>query len=731
MSLENKDISQVRFNDNNDQPRETLFQRAKNLATRVSPFKDSTNQRYSSNESEQDDEMQRDIMREILEADQAAAREDREREAEERRQAWRDWWQGVKTSLPLRSSQTRPSQTRVANEYLLDEQSDADWMQWLTPLTYFRLATTALYTALDQLRAVMQILIQSDWAKPFRIAMLGLLGLGLGFLVMTTVSTNYGRLSMPQALSSSSAYWESAGAAMHRMNRFIPSIHWAAREKDLADLWETDDDGRYQMEDVLRVYEKELKMLRKTGELHNASIQKLEGIIPKVVHMQLKDGKAAVSDDFWHALRDLIRSDEDITTFDQDHGYYGMSSDKQWRAVVARLVKDSTFSSSLDQNLEGVEGRIHDKLADTWETWIRNNNGIISELLGTELEKIQAAGSGQNFEKRLNEIVKTRLRDDQSKGLVVTREEFLRHLQTEFAAHRSEVKAELKDLRPHLDKMIRDSIRLALDNAPRSLSQSEITTMVTTLVRRSLADINLGSIASGQIHVHWDSELKHQVNYFSIASGAAIDAKYTSSTWNPQHRRFASDKNYYKLVHSLRDKLGPFPPSRALQPWFDDGDCWCAARSYNHRGNPHGAVLSVLLGHRIVPTHLVLEHILPGATVDPTSRPRHMEVYARIEDPTVRSHVEDFAAVYFPDSRDDWNFHPPEEFDPSFVKIGEFTYDEKEVRLDDGVYVYRLNDELAGLGAATDQVVVRAVSNYGAKEYTCFYRVRLYGEKED
>ena len=47
----------------------------------------------------------------------------------------------------------------------------------------------------------------------------------------------------------------------------------------------------------------------------------------------------------------------------------------------------------------------------------------------------------------------------------------------------------------------------------------------------------------------------------------------------------------------------------------------------------------------------------------------------------------------------------------------------------DGKYLYRFSEELEIMKAATENIVVRAVSNYGAEKHTCFYRLRLYGEK--
>jgi hypothetical protein len=101
--------------------------------------------------------------------------------------------------------------------------------------------------------------------------------------------------------------------------------------------------------------------------------------------------------------------------------------------------------------------------------------------------------------------------------------------------------------------------------------------------------------------------------------------------------------------------------------------------------------------------------------------PRDVEVWAVFDEHARRERVLDWMAVKFPDDVG----HPL--LEQGLAKIGKFTYEHRP--RDGGVFVHKLSDELVDqLRAATDLVVVRAVTNYGADDHTCFYRVRMYGE---
>jgi hypothetical protein len=130
----------------------------------------------------------------------------------------------------------------------------------------------------------------------------------------------------------------------------------------------------------------------------------------------------------------------------------------------------------------------------------------------------------------------------------------------------------------------------------------------------------------------------------------------------------------------------------------------------------------------VIPENIVVEHIHPNATIDPDARPRHIEVFARFEFKEEKELVRDYSSNKFPDHINGWDF-TPSPLPASFVKITQFEYQADE--LNDGVHVHHINDEFANLGIPTDHIIIRAVSNYGAPDHTCFYRVRLFGKRAD
>ncbi|GFP57481.1 hypothetical protein TASIC1_0008032200 [Trichoderma asperellum] len=457
--------------------------------------------------------------------------------------------------------------------------------------------------------------------------------------------------------------------------------------------------------------------MKGAGKLHESSIEKLNTVVPKVVHMTLKDGKPVISQEFWHAMRDLIEKDGSFPMLDKKGNNYEPSTEKQWKDIAAWVAGRPEIASKINE----ANDAIAKKLPHMWEAWAGDNQRRVEQTLRPILDKMKITGSlsDKDLDKRLDQIIKKHVESNKSDSTVVTREYFLQYLKNEFAAHWSEMKAEINELQPRLEQLIRDSLELAKKDDSSSLTRTEVTKLVDRSIRKAIADLNLEAMAKGQIRAHWDTDLKNQVNYFGVGAGAIVDPKHTSTTFKPD-AKYLNDKGL-KGAH-------PYAPIEALLPWHDDGDCWCAAREVNKRGNPHGAKLSVIMGHSIIPQHLVIEHILPGATTNPGARPRQIEVYIKVEDRAVRERLLDFAAAHYPEDQFDWNYTPAD-LPSQFVKVSQFVYEGAE--LHDGVHVHRLSSELVSLNAETDQVIVRAVSNYGAPNHTCFYRIRLFGYKDD
>lgn len=673
------------------------------------------------------------------------AMQDTIRETESRVSRQEKWWRILASLFPFtsrRQPQTRHVQSGEINSPVssdfdsdLDSELDSDltdesinWQQLFNPLTYLRAIYWFFSTALesvvnsffglfsDSLRDRLMLIGE---ALVYTIS-------GFSFLLLAAVLSSIAIANLPSFEEAPSVSVPSVSIPTlprfddlaSRIGNFIPSISWSSRSAwdDFPGLNELRGDQYAEFGDLINQILRDLRLMKGAGKLHESSIEQLNSVVPKMVHMTLKDGKPVVTQDFWHAIRDLVEKDGSFPMLNKSKaGNYEPSSEKQWKDIAAWLARRPEIASKINEANDGLAK----KLPHMWEAWATDNQRKVEQTLRPILDKMKITGSlsDKDIDKRLDQMIKKHVGKTKSGSTVVSREYFLQYLRDEFASHRTEMRAEINELQPKLEQLIRDSVDLAKKDDSPSMTKAEVAKLVDGLVRKAIADMNLEAMAKGRIRSHWDRDLKNQLNYFGVGAGAIVDPKQTSTTFRPD-AKYLNDKGLKGAQ--------PYPPIEALLPWHDDGDCWCAAREVNKRGNPHGAKLSVIMGHSIIPQHIVIEHILPGATSNPGARPRHIEVYIKIEDSATRERLLDFSAAHFPDDLSDWNYAPAD-LPPQFVKVTQFVYEGAE--LHDGVHVHRLSSELMALNAETDQVIVRAVSNYGAPNHTCFYRIRLFGHK--
>ena len=195
-----------------------------------------------------------------------------------------------------------------------------------------------------------------------------------------------------------------------------------------------------------------------------------------------------------------------------------------------------------------------------------------------------------------------------------------------------------------------------------------------------------------------------KINYCSAGNGAVIDPYLTSPT---KQKQFNYIQRLWIGTVGMQ-KYQSHPPSEALRPWEEAGDCWCAAAAQGF------AQLGVLMHEMVYPTEIVIEHAPFDTSPTPGTTPKELEIWADF------SHL---SPEEFVDTGLDKVAHDTI-LPKSFACIGKMTY-----KAGDGVphvQTFRLDINQNQKTFATQKVVFRAVSNYGA-EHTCFYRVRLHG----
>lgn len=425
-----------------------------------------------------------------------------------------------------------------------------------------------------------------------------------------------------------------------------------------------------ELREMLDKIEREYNHLTTASRLQSDNIKAIKDSLPDMVYMEKKNGKLHVPEQFWSAFRSRFTDDSAIL-----------------KHFVSGTLRDSGLTSKLTIGAKEVEGRLERKFNEQWNQWVADN--------------------------------KDKVNTGKPSGVFVTKDEFARHLE-DFTNNRHDVRTALGQIKPTVQAFVRE----ALEEAQRSyLTASEISTLIQDVVKKELTSIQLDTHAKSEMNRNWHL-LRKNINWFNPAAGATINAKKSSKTWRPVPKSRAHSWGLF----------GVDPPETmtALEPWFEEGDCWCATHDLDARKRPHGAKLVVQLGGLIVPQHIVLEHIHPDATTDPGARPKMIEVYGNYQhDAVLRERVLGFAndRQFKPNTNtpDEAKDHDSSLLGWNFVMIGKFEYQEGT----DGVHVHRLSEQLEAIGAETDEVAIRVVANDGDQDHTCFYRVRMFGQRKE
>ncbi|KAL1837976.1 hypothetical protein VTJ49DRAFT_3165 [Mycothermus thermophilus] len=429
------------------------------------------------------------------------------------------------------------------------------------------------------------------------------------------------------------------------------------------------------------------------------AIDEIQSILPQVVSVK-KDwkGRISVGEPFWIALRARILADDKILSLD----YKDRISGSHWKAIEQRLQ-----DAGLHVTRKDVEGVMKEKGPAMWEKWLRDNKRKVAEI----------AAQGQGGKVKVG-----------GGDTIVSKDQFIAELRDQLSSHKNEVDAEIERLRNELKKIVPEVQKIATQGG---LTKADASAMIQKMVDYEVTRriINVGQKSGSKNAV--DAMFSQRVNFFSPGNNALIDTSLTSPTYVINLPRLGS-KEWLK---SSGEQPGYLSDARiALMPWTDAGQCWCAG--IMARGNDtYPAALGISLSALIIPQHVVIEHIEPGATNDPQSMPRDIELWGyypdkarlqRVRNWTYRNMPETAAAVRGPAAIK----HTNDLVRQNFARIGRFTYEYKPQ--DNGVFVYNVSPELTHRGmGATDKIVVRALNNHGAKDHTCFYRVRMYGEVVD
>ena len=161
------------------------------------------------------------------------------------------------------------------------------------------------------------------------------------------------------------------------------------------------------------------------------------------------------------------------------------------------------------------------------------------------------------------------------------------------------------------------------------------------------------------------------------------------------------------------------PPITALHHEVNNGHCWPFAGSEGQLG--------VALAAPTYVEEVSVDHVAKELAFDMRSAPREMEVWGMVEGQDNIARVKEWKehaggeaivnAIEYPSTL-------PR--DPEYIRLANFTYDVGSTR---GVQTFPVNEAVRSLGVDFGIVVLRVLSNWGQRDFTCLYRFRVHGQR--
>lgn len=441
-------------------------------------------------------------------------------------------------------------------------------------------------------------------------------------------------------------------------------------------------DGDIQdLEKRLTAAEYDIAHLKTRANVDGEAISILQEILPDTIVCQRdENGNLQIPDNFWHALRDKIRSDNALLEERFARTESGTGLPKEEVIDIAQKQAEEVINKSNAKN---------------WEKFLHTNRAQIKSWTGEEFD---------------NQTANLR------KDVLTSKSEFMTLIEQNWADTKQAILNEVGPQRKALD-LLRVQIS-KLEKKAIGANREEIRAIATDVSKNLIFSAQFAPLADAQVKSSAQRALL-QVNHFSLGTGASINARTTSSNYISPSMEKLSLLSKALIWWSHQPIPRPNPPASALTRWEEHGDCWCSPLNSD---DGKFIDLGVLTSNKIYPEQVIVEHIPTTASLTPGAAPREMELWAFIQDSATRDAVESLST----------GFYEEEKNADGMVKISTWTYDTESM---ENIQSFPLQLDLTRYGprAYSNNFMVRVKSNWGGSRigYACLYRVRLNGKIVD
>ncbi|KAF8464146.1 hypothetical protein BDZ91DRAFT_730813 [Kalaharituber pfeilii] len=428
------------------------------------------------------------------------------------------------------------------------------------------------------------------------------------------------------------------------------------------------------------------------------AFERLEKNLPESIAVRVdSQGKMVILPEFYDAMRDFFRAEypKGVTTVDGTAGE---------RVIVEKPVK--------------------------WDEWLRENEAKLKTYIGD----VQQAWW-------------TKATREQT---VLSREQFIDLLKDEVAR----LDTKLKNISEEQSANMATSVRAfekRMANLVSAISGPQKSWSGSSSPRTSpssplsggagLGGIIIDSTGTGRIGEFLAEGLYAQhasslADYASHAGGAYIDPHTTSDTYSSHPK--------YLFYRALRWMVGheiaiPRPKTVISGGLKEPGQCWPFSGAVGQVG--------VILRERIYVTGITVEHVEWERALAHDVAPKDIVLWVNVHPEDMYPDTVAAAASLFKlegkDGRRVKEYQTQGEREKAksgakelpdlqalhYVKVGAWEFDWREgVRAEQ---TFSLGIDMRKLGVTSDRVVIGVESNWGNSNYTCLYRVRVHGEREE
>lgn len=259
----------------------------------------------------------------------------------------------------------------------------------------------------------------------------------------------------------------------------------------------------------------------------------------------------------------------------------------------------------------------------------------------------------------------------------------------------SYLRTETSDTLASMEKKLQKSVQENLSNhIPLSDGQDHaLPTELNLLIRTALH--------------RYISHTISKPDFADLASGAKVIPSLTSHSYDWKDGLPLRERTVHKVLGVLGfGRMKVNRPSTAFSSDIRLGNCW----PFN---GPTGQI-AIDMGKSVKLQDVGVVHVRMDQTPNPKSAPRKISVYAQVLDPELRSNIATLV-------RQSEIATFPEEY----VKFMSLEYDLMD---DDEFQVFPVPQYIQNLNLAASKVAFDVESNWGNDEFTCLYRLRVFGE---